>query len=371
MFDFCPKKMYNYIGKKVKTIKLDYSLKTVEERRQYVENLLANLEEPPNSAYLEILANYLVIPIEREERKERKVLTDNRLATINKRETSLEGLVSQLENGEDGIYNLINESKTTILQPKVSITKKDLEEVPFLAQMRDSITRWETMLRTAEGKEAYIIKKALIEMRKDQYVIKTAYRKPIVATKLVRSRPILKLEEDYTIDAETGDIIPEKFSLCDEKVCQAILCNYSKLKENSWGDFEGDLYFLMEDFDKIASIALADNPLLETIVINKIDGKSNLDIQKILEEEYNKKHSLEYISSLWRNKIPQMIATEAQAQLLNWHYLQVEKGKYKKCSRCGQIKLAHSKYFSKNKTSKDGWYSICKCCRSRKAKKDD
>ena len=35
-----------------------------------------------------------------------------------------------------------------------------------------------------------------------------------------------------------------------------------------------------------------------------------------------------------------------------------EKGKYKKCSRCGQIKLAHNKYFSKNKTSKDGFYSI-------------
>ena len=46
-----------------------------------------------------------------------------------------------------------------------------------------------------------------------------------------------------------------------------------------------------------------------------------------------------------------------------------EKGKYKKCSRCGKIKLAHNKYFSKNKTSKDGFYSICKSCRNSKAKK--
>ena len=49
-----------------------------------------------------------------------------------------------------------------------------------------------------------------------------------------------------------------------------------------------------------------------------------------------------------------------------YNHLDVEKGKYKKCSRCGQIKLAHNKYFSKNKTSKDGFYSICKCCRSQK-----
>lgn len=352
-------------------IKLDYSLKTVEERRTLVEQVLAELDGPPNAAYLEILADYLVIPVERAERKERKVLTDNRMATINKRETSLEGLMAQLENGEDGIYNLINESKSTILQPKISITKKDLEEIPFLAQLRESIERWEGMLKTAEGKEAFIIKKALIEMRKDQYVIKNAYRKPVVPTKLVRSHPQIKLDEGYEIGSETNNINSEGFSLCDPKICQAILCNYSKLKQNSWGDFEGDIYFLMEDFDKIATEALADYPILEKIVECKIDGKLNIEIQRTLEEEFDKKHSLEYISSLWRNKIPQLIAEKAAEQLLNWHYLQVEKGKYKKCSRCGQVKLAHSKYFSKNKTSKDGWYSICKCCRSRKANNND
>lgn len=354
----------------MRTIKLDYSLKTVEERKAHVDAILAEMDGPPSAAYLDILADYLVIPIERAERKERQIMTDNRMATINKRETSLEGLISQLENGEDGIYNLINESKSTILQPKISISKKDIEEIPFLAQLRDSIERWEGMLKTAEGKEAFIIKTALIEMRKDQYLIKNAYRKPINATKLVRSHSPLILEEGYELDPETNNIVPWGFSLCDPNVCQAILCNYSKLKQNSWGDFEGDVYFMMEDFDRIATKALTDYPLLEKIVECKVDGKQNIEIQKILEEQFDKKHSLEYISSLWRNKIPQLIADQACEDLLNWHFLEVEKGKYKKCSRCGQIKLAHSKYFSKNKTSKDGWYSICKCCRSRKAKND-
>lgn len=355
----------------MKIIKLDYTLKTVEERKAFVEKLLSELEEEPNNAYLEILADYLVVPVERAERKERKILTDNRMATITKRETSLEGLVSQLENGEDGIYNLINESKSTLLQPKISITKKDLEEIPYLAQLRDSIKRWETMLKTAEGKEAFTIKKALIEMRKDQYLIKSAYRKSVVPTKLIRSHSYITLEDKYKIDPETAEIKYWEFSLCDPKICQVILCNYSKLKQDAWGEFESDIYFMMEDFDKLASQALADYPLLERIVECKIDCKLNADIQNILDEEFNKRHSLEYISSLWRNKIPQLIAEQAELQLLDWYYLNVEKGKYKKCNRCGQIKLAHNKYFSKNKTSKDGWYSICKCCRSRKAKKDD
>ena len=126
----------------MRTIKLDYSLKTVEERKELVDKILSEMEEEPSSSYLEILADYLVVPIERAERKERKIMTDNRMATISKRETSLEGLVAQLENGEDGIYNLINESKSTLLQPKISITKKDIEEIPCLAQLRDSIERW-------------------------------------------------------------------------------------------------------------------------------------------------------------------------------------------------------------------------------------
>ena len=89
------------------------------------------------------------------------------MATINKRETSFEGLVGQLENGEDGVYNLIKNDKNIIFQPKVSITKKDLEEIPPLRQLRDAIESWEKLLKKTTGRDAFIIKRSLIEMRKD------------------------------------------------------------------------------------------------------------------------------------------------------------------------------------------------------------
>ncbi len=109
-------------------------------------------------------------------------------------------------------------------------------------------------------------------------------------------------------------------------------------------------------------------PLYEDIVIYKIDGLQNKDIQKKIEEKYDIKYSVEYISSLWRNKIPKMIAETAQKKWLVWHYTEEEVGTWKKCSRCGQIKLAHPKFFSKNKSSKDNFYSICKECRNKKQK---
>ena len=348
-------------------IKLDYSLQTPEERNELVQKILEENPEP-NDKYLEILADYLILCMEKQEKKERKILTENRMATVNKRETSFEGLVSQLENGEDGIYNLMNDSKVTIFQPKVTITKKDLEEIPPLRQLRDAIELWEAKLKVTEGKSAYVMKKALIEMRKDQYIIKNAYRKPIVPNKLIRSKSWIRLDDSYSFDEE-GYVIPHGVSLCDPKVCSAILCNYSKLKQDSWGEFEKDLWYLMYDFERVCDKALENYPLYMKIVECKIDGMQNIDIQETLQLEFGIKHSLEYISSLWRKKIPGLIASQAEDELLDWHFLEVEKGKYKRCSRCGQIKLAHNKYFSKNKTSKDGFYSICKACRNAKAKK--
>ena len=307
--------------------------------------------------------------MEKQERKERKILTDNRMMTVNKRECSFEGLVSQLENGEDGIYNLITDNKNQIFQPKVTITKKDLDEIQPLRQLREAINVWEAKLKVTEGKDAFVIKKALIEMRKDQYVIKNAYRRPIVPNKLTRCTHVIMLpDETSSFDDEEGYPIPKGVSLLNPVVCSAILCNYSRLKEDSFDRFEGDLYYLMLAFDEIADKALKEYPLYEKIVECKVDGLQNTQIQEILQMEFGIKHSLEYISSLWRKKIPKLIASQAEDEYLYWYYLNIEKGKYKKCSRCGQIKLAHNKYFSKNKTSRDGYYSICKKCRNSKNK---
>ena len=348
-------------------LKLDYTLTSIEERKQLVEKILEECPEPTEQ-YLETLADYLVLCMEKQEKKERKLLTENRMTTVNKRETSFEGLVSQLENGEDGIYNMIANNKNIIFQPKVMITKKDVEEIPGLKQLRDAIKVWEEKLKAASGREAYIIKNAIIELRKDQYILKDSYRKPIIFKNLSHSRNLHMLKESFSFDKD-GYVIPKGVSLCDFNVCSAILCNYSSLKEVSWGEFEKDLWYLLYDFDIIADIALKDYPVYDKIVEYKVDGLQNIEIQEKIQEEFGVTHSVEYISSLWRNKIPKLIASAAEDQLLDWYYLNEEKGKYKRCSRCGEIKLAHNKYFSKNKTSKDGFYSICKCCRNSKAKK--
>lgn len=323
--------------------------------------------ETPNSYYLEILANYLVVPKEKEEKRERQILTENRLSTINKRETSFEGLSTQFENGEDGVYNLVKENdKSVIFQPKDPITKEDIATIPELKQINDAIEMWKTKLTRATGKDAYIIKQAIIDLQKDQYIVRQAYRRSVNVAPSFGSRNYTKLEEKISVAAD-GTITTSGVSLLDPEVCAAILKYYSRLKQGSWNNFYSDTWYLMTAFDEIAQTALAKQPAYyESIVEWRIDGLTNEQIQIKLQEQYNVYHATDYISRLWTKKIPSLIAAEAQEQYLDYHYLEIEKVDYKKCSRCGQIIPKIERYFSRNKSSKDGYYSICKKCRSKK-----
>ena len=352
-------------------IKMDYKLKTAEERVEKVKEIIANTpSERLTQKYLDKLSDYIVIPIERQERKENHIITDNHNITVTKREMSFEGLVGRLENGEDGIYNMIANDKNIIFQPKVSITPQDLEEMPELKKLHEAILKVEEQLKTARGKTAYKLRKQLIEMRKDQYVIKGSYKKPIYSMNLIKSASKIDLSEKVKEDKDKGTVSSNGLiNFFNEKHISALLCNYSKLKEDSWDKFNNDMKWMMMDLDVLVDNALKEKyPLYYDIVIYKIDGKQNAEIQQLLYEKHGIKHSVEYISCLWRNKIPKLIAEQAQKDWLIWHYTFEDYGKWKRCSRCGQIKLAHNYFFSKNKTSRDGYYSICKECRNKKNK---
>jgi hypothetical protein len=115
-------------------------------------------------------------------------------------------------------------------------------------------------------------------LRKDQYVIKEAYRQPVVFKSVTHSKFYTPLDEKITFD-ENGFCVPQGISFINPTVCSAVLCNYSKLKMDSYSNFEKDTYFFMEAFDELCTIALKDYPLYDKIVEMKIDGRQNVEIQ--------------------------------------------------------------------------------------------
>ena len=349
------------------TKKLDYTLQTPEQRSEFVREFIKENQSGLSNRYLEILSDYIIFAMDKEERKKKEILTDNRMITVNKRETSFQELVSKFENGEDGIYNLITNDKNVLLTPKLQITQQDLEEIEPLRELKATIDLIKEQEKKATGKKKYLLKKQIIEMCQNQYLIKSEYKPPVYSSNTIKSFVKADFTEHITINEEGEPESDGLISFFNPKHLSALLCNYSLLKQEAWGNFVNDAYYMMEDLDNLIEDTLKDKyPLYYKLLIYKIDGRQNIDIQELLEAEFGIRHSVEYISSLWRNKIPKLLAEQEKKNYLIWHYTERERGNWKKCSRCGEIKLANNKFFSKNKTSKDGFYSICKDCRNKK-----
>ena len=105
-------------------LKLDYTIEDPRERTKIVQQIINSTpKEKLSNKYLEILSDYIIFAMDKEQKKQKKLLTENRMVTINKRETSFEGLVGKLENGEDGIYNMVSDNKNQLLTPKISKTQ--------------------------------------------------------------------------------------------------------------------------------------------------------------------------------------------------------------------------------------------------------
>lgn len=346
---------------------LNYDLKTTEERLDLVNKIV---EESPDLSPEELdnLASYLLFCMDKEEKKSKLILTQNHSKTVSDRETSYEGLAEKFTAGEDALYDLIDtvNSKNTKFRPKRTITKRDIETVPGLKEVREYIELWERIKSHTSGRKAYIAKNAATEFRKFQYELKDAFMPPICAHQLWFQHHPIKLDCEESV--KNGHITYSGFSLMNPKVVAQVLRNYSKLRQND--DLEADTWYFMDDFDRISSTALEDNDMLRRITELKIDGYQNKEIQAKLEEEFTTSPSQEYISSLWSRKIPNLIASAAEDEFLDWYYLEKEKGYYKTCTCCGKIKLGIEKYFSRNTSSKDGLYSICKSCRREKLKQN-
>jgi len=354
-------------------IKMDWSLETPEERRDKVQEIIDNT--PPERLtpyYLGKMADYMLYAIDKQEKKKgqkNNILTDNHMVTVNKREISFEGLTEKLEGGESAVHNIITNDKNIIFAPKKAITKRDLDAIPYLREMRKTIGKLVELLKTKTGKEAYILGQQIKELRQDQYIIKESFWRPIRFTHAMNHGSTfgIDLSEEISIDKEGNITHKGLINLFNPKHVSALLQYYSKLKEDTYSNFTDDFHWLIEDLEVYIDRALEEKyPMYYDLLIYKIDGLKNIDIQEKLFEKYGIKHSIEYISSLWRNKIPKLIAEEAERDWLIWHYTIEEKGNWKKCTCCGKVKLAHNKFFSKNSTSKDGFYSICKECRNKK-----
>lgn len=333
---------------------LDNSIENVQQRKEIVEKICAKaeeLEEELSSAELERLANYLIYSMDKAERRERKILTDSRKATIDKNELSYEGLQMAKVDTDISVESLVREDKNQRLTVKNKITKKDLENIPDLLQIREAIKIWKSI-----EKKNYIINQAIIDLSKSQYLVKDSFYAPVQCHNYMN----INMRRGYNYGALT---------LSDPDHVKALLRNYTGLKMDNYEHIQEDIHWIMFDLENLIDEVLKDDyPILYQIIIDKIDNLDLIKIKKDLMERFDVSYSIEHISSIYNNTIPKILATYHQKKMYCWQLEKTGYNNWKVCSHCGKRKPMSTLFFSKNSSKKNSYYSICKDCRKKKKK---
>lgn len=104
-----------------------------------------------------------------------------------------------------GVYNLITNDKNILLTPKIQITQKDIDDIEPLRTLRVAIDDLKKQADAATGKRKYLLKKQIIEMCQNQYLIKSDFRSSASAATTAKSVVKADLREHITINKVTGE----------------------------------------------------------------------------------------------------------------------------------------------------------------------
>ena len=354
-------------------IQLDHS---IVDRQLLVDSILSQQKEL-SPQELQELSDYLLYAGDKkstiwQRQTEYPIITKNREVTISKRQISYEGLVDKLKNGEDGIYNIMNNNKDQLLDYKDPITQEDIDNIPYMRECVEVITSLQQQYEKATTPDRKKkLKTAIIETWKQAYIIKsyTQMSKPITSNgNNIFSLASVSIPEKVYFDERDMPRSDELLSLLRPDSIALLLQYYQPLKEETWDMLDSDLRWHLLDLEKVIDDALEKKyPIYYDVLIWKIDGLTNKEIREKIFVKYQEDHSEQYYSTVWTKKIPKLVAEQAQKNYLLWYYTYQEPTghRWKKCGKCGRFLLAHPVFFSPN-SSKDGYYSICKDCRKKK-----
>lgn len=252
---------------------------------------------------------------------------------------------------------------------------------------------------------------AIVEMRREQFTLKDFYTSIITR----KSAPEPELNEPISLDAEIP-IYP--LGLCTSKIGTLIYKNninpnmytqeqlqlilkfyWNKQNEKRpqiYFDFENvehlyELFNQLEDIelDLIASpnnfelrglietlkfyISQADlNDIQKDILDMKIQKKRNQDIADYINQQYKKSYTINYISTIFKQKILKKISEAVYIHKITVENLPYNEN-FKKCCGCGSILLLTPELFVRKSKSGTGFSARCKRCdrdtRNRRAKK--
>lgn len=250
----------------------------------------------------------------------------------------------------------------------------------------------------------------LVELRRQQFTLRDSYTAPIQQRNFIFYNPPEEKEkigdtipvfplginkEDYLsslIFYDWDKFSPSSYREEDLRFLQNFL---DSLKENFNSEFSFDfrelehVYNLILNYEEIAAAAnegeitfkgiikalefyeeMANLTSCQKKIIElKKKGLKNREIADIVNKEFGKAYTINYISTIFRQKIIKKINESAKLHLEIIENLAFPEN-FKRCSCCGRSLLKDSRNFIRKTRTSDGYAARCKICDKKVSKKN-
>lgn len=383
---------------------LDFNLITSEERCNFINSQDLSMLTPKE---IELCSNYILYGKDKDknytsmvDRKEIQIKT--KFKSYSRTEPlSLDALLESPTFDES-----LLQKKTHYKKVKPTIDREQLKDVPGIKELWTQIDRLQEILDINTGKkeqpenfkplsnkELYYLKHNLIEMRRDQYIIKdsvsptlpppqnkSSYFNFIQDSQLnypVYPRGIMRTEFDKDFisprnskgkitvkDIEKEIFIRERngkpyFNFLNREHIYQLILNYWEIKAAIENIPDSPLHGLLWTLDfYIEKADLSEQQKL--IIRDKKFKLPNKEIAKNLELELGITHQENYVSTIW-NKIVGLIVAAAELNYDEWINSRYDKS-WKICNCCHRELLRVPRNFVKKSKSSDGLTGRCKKC---------
>lgn len=385
-------------------LKLDFTIITSKEREKFITELLQDKTIKYTQKEIETMGNYILYGKDSDDgtscvdRKEVQINT--KYGSYKKKEPeSLEALLDN-PNFNEGIFIKKNNHYKTIKQ---TIDREKDADIPSIQELWAEIDRIQYRLDVSTGKkedlsiqkyegiQLYKMKHFLIDLRRQQFYLKDMF-KPQILQYGSSAHQTLPTEESglpWGIENSDYDIAPLGVITINDKRFysprEAEERDYTYNKEAKYLiDFRNPehIYLLFESYcdmwaygeDRPESIL---NNIIKTLDFYTTAAElsetkqfileckklrmQNEEIRIKLKEKFGLTHTSNYISTIWKRNICGGIA---EAAVLHYDYYLNRESQFawKRCNKCGEIKLKDIREFVRKAKSSDGLSSRCKKC---------
>ena len=258
---------------------------------------------------------------------------------------------NRLDKEFENVFAIFQLPKNYKKVKDIVIEKRDFERFPILKEYQCSINHMESKLqelmkidlKKIKDKEVKddirnrknILKKNLRLLKLDMLDAKKMIEKPIIWKSPLKDSGCA----DYDI-----------LDMFDKEVVKELLRVHKNV------DLQDDLSCILVDLENLINkIEFTDKQ--RKVLELWSNGLATGEISKKLNVKPNTVASC-------LNGVVDLIVKQYEKEYEEWYYLNIRKGIYKKCSRCGEVKLVSQ--FDKDKKGKYGVRGYCKNCYDRK-----